>query len=599
MDDGNLLSSGWRSGAWRGRMSAPHGRFDDPDDHANWPEEVDLLVIGAGAAGMTAAFVASQEGLRVALCEKGNQIGGTTATSGGMIWVPGNEVGANAGHPDAAEDARRYLAAETGANQSPELLDAFVRSSRPAIAYLEKHSQLFFSAPFPNPDYHMAEGFSPGGRAVVPVPFDGRVLGSDFRRVREPLTSLLVLGGMMVARREVDLLLRPFASWRAFTFAAKTVTRYFADRLSFHRGTRLLLGNALAAGLFASLRKNRVPILWNAALTELVVSEDQVVGARLRVAGEDRYIKAKMGVVLATGGFAGSTHWREKLMRHRPATRSLAFEDSDGSGLDAAVQAGGDVAPVGASPVFWAPISILTNKDGSETIWMHGVLDRAKPGFIAVNRQGKRFTNEASSYHDFVNGMFADQGANPCFLMCDARSLNDYGLGLVQPHMFMRLAPFIRANYLVTANTIEGLADRIGVDRDALNATITRHNAFAESGIDEDFGKGTTALNRHNGDPRNAVNPCLRPIRTAPFYAVQLHPGILGTATGIKTDIDGRALRADGAIIPGLYACGNDMNSIMNGNYPGPGITLGPALVFGWRVGMHASQKPVNGQFER
>lgn len=574
--------------------SARRGRFDDQDDHADWPEEVDLLVIGAGAAGMTAAFVASQEGLRVAICEKRAQIGGTTATSGGMIWVPGNDVGARAGHADAAEDARRYLAAETGAVQSPELLDAFVRSSRPAITYLEEHSQLSFSAPFPNPDYHMADGHSQGGRAVVPSPFDGRTLGSDFRRVREPLSSLLVLGGMMVARREVDLLLRPFASWRAFAFAARTVARYCADRLRFHRGTRLLLGNALAAGLFASLRKNRVPILWNAELAELVVSERDVVGARLKVAGEDRVIRATKGVVLATGGFAGSPQWREKLMRHCPATRSLAFEDSQGDGLEAAVQAGGDVAQVGSSPVFWAPISILTKTDGSETVWMHGVLDRAKPGVIAVNRQGKRFTNEANSYHDFVSSMFAEGNANPCFLLCDAQSLNDYGLGLVQPHLFMRLAPFIRAGYLVTARTVADLADGIGVDRVALNETIARHNAFAERGVDEDFGKGTTALNRHNGDPRNASNPCLRPIQTPPFYAVQLHPGILGTATGIQTDVDGRALRPDRSVIRGLYACGNDMNSIMNGNYPGPGITLGPALVFGWRVGMHASQKPAD-----
>lgn len=566
-----------------------------------WDEETDLLIFGAGAAGMTAALVAAQHGLSVMLCEKLAHVGGTTATSGGMVFAPGNPQSARAGVPDSLDEARRYLGAELGADASSELMDAFLESSPVALAFLEQNTDVKFDVPRPNPDYHDNPGASQAGRTVLPRAFDGRLLGKDFDLVRPPREELMILGGMMVARREVAILLRPYASLKAFTFAVREIGRYLIDRLTYRRGTRLLLGNALVARLLYSLRRQGVPVKVNSALKELVSEGGRIVGAVVEHAGTKRRIGARRGVVLATGGFAGSDEWKSTLAEAFPAHRSLAFEDSCGEGFDAAVRVGARVDQSHVSPYFWAPVSVLNKAGGGETVWMHGVLDRAKPGLIAVNASGRRFVNEAVSYHDFVTGMFNDRdaGGHPtrtAHLVCDDAFIRGYGLGLIQPMpglvahaLGQDMGSYLKAGYLKKADSLRELASIIGVDAANLEAAVAAHNADAESGVDKAFGKGSTALNRHNGDPANRPNPCLKPIVQAPFYAVSVHAGILGTSAGLRTDKDGRVLDGDESVLPGLYACGNDMASVMRGRYPGPGITLGPALVFGYRVAIRAA----------
>ena len=567
----------------------------------HWDEETDLLVFGAGAAGMTAALVASYQGLSVLVCEKRSQVGGTTATSGGMVFAPGNPQGARAGVPDSLDDARRYLDAELGPDGSSELMNAFLESSPVALAFLEQNTDVKFDVPRPNPDYHDNPGASRAGRTVLPAAFDGRLLGKDFDLVRPPREELMILGGMMVARREVAILLRPYASWKALAFTVREIGRYLIDRLSYRRGTRLLLGNALIARLFYSLRRKNVPVRVGTELKELIDEGGRIVGAVVEQGGTRKRIGARRGVVLATGGFAGSDGWKSTLAQAFPAHRSLAFEDSRGEGFDAATRLGATVDDSHLSPYFWAPVSVLSKPGGGETVWMHGVLDRAKPGLIAVNASGRRFVNEAVSYHDFVTGMFNDRdaGGGPttaAHLICDDDFIRRYGIGLVQPMptlvahaLGLDIGSFLKAGYLMRADTLAELAAIIGVDAGNLEAAVAAHNADAKAGVDRAFGKGSTALNRHNGDPANQPNPCLKPIARAPFYAVAVHAGILGTSAGLRTDKDGQVLDGAGKVLDGLYACGNDMASVMRGRYPGPGITLGPALVFGYRVGMKAA----------
>jgi len=242
------------------------------------------------------------------------------------------------------------------------------------------------------------------------------------------------------------------------------------------------------------------------------------------------------------------------------------------------------------SPAFYFPSSVH-----KETVYPHILLDRAKPGLIAVNKEGRRFVNESDSYHDFVEGMFRANVAAPsvpAWLICDRSFIRDYGIGLIRPGAGRRaIERYIADGYLHRAETLEALAERIGVDAKNLARTVQDHNRFAVTGVDEAFGKGGTEYNQFNGDPANKPNPCLRPIEHAPFFAVAVYPSTMGTCVGLATDGDARVLDENGAAINGLYAVGNDMASLFRGVYVGPGITLGPALVFAYRAVMDIVSK--------
>jgi 3-oxosteroid 1-dehydrogenase len=296
-------------------------------------------------------------------------------------------------------------------------------------------------------------------------------------------------------------------------------------------------------------------------------------------------IRAKRGVMLATGGFAPNAKLRADYMSDLPVAHSNAFAGASGDGFLAAQSAGAAVDDKHVSPAFYFPSSVH-----KETIYPHILLDRAKPGLIAVNNEGRRFVNESDSYHDFVEAMFRANAAAPsvpAFLVCDRSFIRDYGLGLVHPGSGERvLARYVADGYLHRAGTLMELAGQIGVDGKTLLRTVQEHNRYAETGVDEAFGKGGTEYNQFNGDPANTPNPCLRPIVEAPFFAVAVYPSTMGTCVGLSTDGDARVLDAGGTAIEGLYACGNDMASLFRGVYVGPGITLGPALVFAWRAVM-------------
>ena len=555
------------------------------------PKEVDLLVAGAGPGGMTAALIASLEGLDVLLCEKSDQVGGTGATSAGTLWIPGNRHNKAAGFPDSAEKADAYLDALIGKDKSGGLRAAYLQTGPAAIEYLETRSDVQFLACGKHPDYRSnMPGAAIAGRAIVAAPFDARLLGDDFGRIRAPIPEFLVLGGMMVGKADIPRLLGRFRSVGNFLYSAKLFLRYLTDRLRYKRGTRTMLGNALIGRLYYSLRKRNVPILYNAAIANVEGDRNGVTGARLKVDGKDVLIKTRKGVVLATGGFAHNPQFRQMFMPQPVPEHSLSYEGNRGDGVAIGAAIGAAMTQENAGGGLWTPVSITTRADGSKGLFPHLVLDRAKPGVIAVNSTGRRFVNEAVSYHDFVEAMFeANKVAPsiPAWLVCDASFMKKYGLGVVYPG-HRNVEKFVEEGYLISAPSLEELARKIAVDAPQLRSTVTRYNRFAETGVDVDFGKGETELNRFNGDAEHGPNPCIGPLVAAPYYALALWPADLAVSAGLATDADACVLAADGKPIPGLYACGNDQGSVMGKSYPGPGTTLGPAMVFAWRAVMHA-----------
>ncbi|MBI3512595.1 MAG: FAD-dependent oxidoreductase, partial [Proteobacteria bacterium] len=558
-----------------------------------WDHEVDLLVVGAGAGGMTTALVGALEGLAVVICEKTDLVGGTTATAAGTVWVPGSSQSRRAGLADTPDATRRYLGAELAALGGDAAADrrlrAYLETGPEALDYLEARSAVTFVAPAKHPDYHAHPGATLAGRALVPPPFDGRTLGADFRLVRPPLPEFLVLGGMMVGKDDIPPLLRPFGSARALRHALALLLRHLGDRLRHRRGTRLVMGNALVGRLLWSLQQQRVPIWLDSTVSDLVRAGGRVVGAVIDGPRGRRRVRARRGVVLASGGFAASDTWRARLLPEPTAPYTPAFAGATGDGLALAEAVGAALDDDPAHAGLWTPVSVTRRRDGSEAVYPHILLDRAKPGLIAVDGAGRRFVNEADSYHDFVLGMYRGH-AIPAHLICDRRFIRAYGIGLIHPGA-RRLGRFIDAGYLVAADSLDALARRLGLDPTVFADTVRRHNRDAATGIDTAFAKGSSELNRFNGDPRHGPNPCLGPLAAPPFYAVTVWPGVLATSAGLMTDEDGVVADAHGAPIAGLYACGNDMASVLRGAYPGPGTTLGPALVFGYRVARHAAGK--------
>jgi 3-oxosteroid 1-dehydrogenase len=550
--------------------------------------------VGAGVGGMTASLVGSIEGLDVLLCEKSDMVGGTTSTSAGTIWIPGTVQSRRIGVPDSVEQAAAYLDSVIGPEVGLVQRQAFLASGPQIIDYLEERTDVVFAAAKQHPDYIANHpGGARGGRALAPPPFDGRNLGDDFARVRPPRSEFLVLGGMMVSKPDIEPLLHPFRSWRAFCHAAGLLLRHAADRLSHRRGTRLVMGNALVGRLLYSLRKRNVEILVESKLVELIKAGGAVVGAVIETPGGIEKIQARRGVVLATGGIGWNHALRSELLPEPAQRYSLSPRTNTGDGIEIARRAGAGLDRAHDSAAFWMPVSVLRDDRGNVSVWPHIIMDRAKPGLIAVTAAGRRFVNEANSYHDFVQGMLRSNDREPtipAYLICDRSFIRDYGIGLVHPGT-RDLEPFIKDGYLITAPTLDGLADSLKLDRETFLSTVAAHNRYAETGVDEEFGKGGNALNQFNGDPASTPNPCLRKIEKAPFFAVAVWPADLASSAGLSADSEARVLDGDGVAIPGLYACGNDMSSIMRGHYPGPGTTIGPAMVFAWRAVMHAADR--------
>ena len=558
----------------------------------------DLVVVGAGGAGMAAALFAAMEGASVLLVERTEYVGGTTAWSAGTSWIPGSQHAAKVNPNDTLAETARYLDNAVGERTSKVVRQAFLDNGRAAVDEVEARSELKYR-PYPkHPDYISDLGGSTlSGRALEPMPFDARLLGRElFALLRPPIPEFTVIGGMMVDRTDINHLLAMTKSWASLKHSVKIVMRHAIDRLSWPRGTRLVMGNAHVARLLHSLSKfDKVTIALNSTVEHIVRGPQGVERVDIACNGERRSVRVNKGMVLASGGFNRHPELRAQMLPGVPAEWSPAAPGHTGQAHDLAKQLGAVYGQGGLSHAFWAPVSLRKRADGSTAAFPHFVMDRAKPGMITVNARGERFLNESTSYHLFGLAM---QEANktrpsiPAYLVCDADALRKYGIGMVRPGG-KGLAPFLADGYLTEGATLAELASKLGMDAQALQASVAQNNRNAETGVDPDFHRGQTAYQQNLGDPAwTGKNPNIGPLAQGPFYAVRLYPGDIGSSTGFATNEHAQVLGADGHAIGGLYAVGNDMHSIMGGTYPAPGITIGPGLVFGRIAARHALGLP-------
>jgi succinate dehydrogenase/fumarate reductase flavoprotein subunit len=555
----------------------------------------DLLVAGSGASGMTAAIVAASHGLDVVVAEKEAVFGGTTAISGGYLWVPNNPVSEAAGVEDSVEAARTYMRHEAGNCYDEARVDAFLREGPRMIAFMHDETQVRFTATPAFCDYHPgAPGGTEGGRSILTDPVDARILGEDLPKLRRQRQELTLYGLAIGSGKELWHFYRATERLESAWYVTRRLAGHALDVARYGRGMTLTNGNALAARLYRSARDRNVTIWLDSPVRKLIKDAGgKVTGALVQTPQGVREIVARRGVVLACGGFPQDIARRAEVYGHNAGESehwSAASPGNTGDGMRLGEAAGARAIEGYPNAAAWAPTSLVVRKDGTKAPFPH-FIDRGKPGVIAVTRTGKRFVNEANCYHDFVQAMVkacpAGQAAE-AFLLVDHRTLRKYGLGYVKPAPL----PFksqIKSGYLIKGDTIAALANNAGIDAANLEATIAAWNADVAQGADRAFGKGTTAYNRFHGDPDVKPNPCLAPVAVAPFYVVRVVPGDLGTFAGLRTDASARALDDSGQPIPGLYAVGNDMASILGGNYSGGGITLGPGMTFGYIAGRHAA----------
>ncbi|MES2172348.1 MAG: FAD-dependent oxidoreductase [Pseudomonadota bacterium] len=539
--------------------------------------QYDVVVVGSGAAGLTAALRAAAAGLSVLVLEKAAYFGGTTAISGGGIWVPGSPQAQAAGVEDSAAVARQYILDVIGPSADPALIDAYLDAAPAMVAWLESHSAVRFLLSPPSSDWYPAiAGSADHGRLLSPQEYDGKKLGAHFADLRPAREEFNAPGGFMIDLFDLPYLADMPSPKSLFHFG-KLAAKFGADKLRrYPRGTRLTMGNALVARLLRSALDAGITLRKDAAVDRLLVADGRVTG--VRVGGED--IAAKVGVLLAAGGFSASEQLRKAYIPYAEDHVSILPYENTGDGMNMGLEAGASLDGDNLVNAVWAVVSTMTRPDGYVARYAH-LIDMSKPGCIAVNAKGERFGNEASVH--FVEAMHAT-GTVPAHIIGDAHCVKTYGMGMVLPGGG-GLKKLIAAGYVIEAPTLRALADKIGVDGEGLLATVAKMNRYAETGKDPDFGKGDTQIDIEIGDPKHKPNPCLGRIEKAPFYAIKIHPGDGSTTVGLKIDAHCRVIGTDGAPVAGLYAAGLDANSIWRGKSPAHGCNVGPAMVTGYIAG--------------
>lgn len=548
---------------------------------------VDVLVVGSGAGGMTAAITAHDRGLDTLLIEKAELFGGTSAMSGGVIWIPDNHLMKAAGIPDSAAEALDYLAALTTGEVPPTKLAAYVQHAPAMVRYLEQHTETRFNAAAEYADYYEHQpGYKPGARSLDPKPFSLRKLKEHGDEIRLPSTKG-IFGRINMTAIEAHTITRStrarnfFILWRLLL--------HFLDipfRLKGKRDNRLVLGQALTGSLRASMLKRGMRLWLNTGLDELIVEGGRVAGAWATRDGQRIAIRARKGVILACGGFGQNASLRQQYQQHPIGSEwSSANPFDKGDGILAGQKIGAQLAFMHCA--WWSPSIILPNGNPEALI-----IGKSLPGGIFVNQAGQRFANEAAPYEDVVKAQYranAVSPAIPAYMIFDARHRNHYTLangriypGKMQPDDKIP-EEFKHSDFFTKADTLEALAQKMGIDAKGLCASVERFNRFAETGKDEDFQRGETAQDCYYSDPDTGFpNPTLAPLREAPFYCIKIWPGDLGTKGGLKTDEAARVLDTSDRPIAGLYAIGNASGSVMGNSYPGAGSTLGPAMTFGY-----------------
>ena len=548
-----------------------------------WDTEVDILVIGSGAGGMLSALVAAENGADTLIIEKESQWGGTSATSGAGIWIPASDQAKEAGFIDSTDDAFRYVRALSADNMPDANIRAFVENAAPMLRWLGAHSDITYCA-FPYPDYHAENpGGSPTGyRTHMPLPIDGKALGRDVETLRFASPAASLFGYLNWHFDETYILLFRQKGW--WWHLAKSLARYWFDwpfRFKSRKDRRLTLGNALAGGLRLALNERKVPLWLNSPMQSLVEEDGRVTGAIITRDGRTMRVGARKGVILAAGGFDKNQKMRgEHAPLYQNALYSGGTSGNTGDAISAGVAAGADTMNMHSA--WAAPVWYIPGEERGRLC----TIERALPGCIMVNQRGERYLNEAASYHIVGQKMarrHAEHGdASPSWFVFDAHYRHKYPAGPLLPLLPDAMQGGAVKQILKKGRTVAELAADMGVDAAALEATIARFNANAAQGTDPDFHRGDAAYDKMYGDPRVTPNPSLAPLSKGPFYAMPIYPGDIGTNGGLKTDDRARVLNAAGAPIAGPYAVGNNAASAMGESYPGAGVTIGPAMTFGY-----------------
>jgi len=545
---------------------------------ANWDEVADLVIIGSGGGALTAALVAHRAGATPLVLEKADRFGGSTAMSGGVLWLPANPVLERSGGHDTIEAGRAYLNAlidDDERSPARSRREAFLQAVRPMVRMLEAETLRFYAC----------EGYSdyydelPGGRG------SGRAIGARMisaKRLGDLADRLMLLPGWNapVKTDEFAQLSLAGRTLGGKLMAARVAARSIRQRLD---GAPLYYrGAALQARMLLSARRRGIDLRSGTQVTELISDEGRIVGVRVAVSGRpEKRIGARLGVLAASGGFARNAMLRERFQQQPVGTKwTMASPGDTGDMIIEGMRHGAAVETMAES--WWLPMSLKAN---GAIAGFHSPQEMQKPFCIAVDSRGERFVNEAASYMEIGQAMYA-RNAIPAWIIMDARHRRFYPWGAVPPGVTP--SSWLKSGYLKRADTLADLAAQCGIDAQGLVRTVVRFNAFAASGLDEDFKRGARAYDRCYADPRVSPNPALGALEQAPFDAIAIVPGDVGTAGGLATDEHAQVLREDGAVIKGLYACGNCAAPLFGSHYPGPGASIAASFAFGYIAARHA-----------
>ncbi len=544
----------------------------------HWDHEVGFLVVGSGAGGLTGALAAADRGLDTLVIEKASVFGGSTALSGGGIWVPNNPTLLREGLGDSRADVRAYLDAVVGDRVPSANLDAFIDAGPRMLQFLETSPHLRFQWCTGYSDYHPeAPGGRPAGRSIEPLPVNLKELGPDEHLLRP--AALATPPGLFITSKDFVQLNMVTRTWKARWTALLTGLRAVkAILLRRHMDT---LGRALIARLRLALRDAGVPLWLDTPLRSLITDESgAVIGVLAEREGREFRIRARHGVLLATGGFEYNQAMRKQYLPEGGRDNfSAASADNTGDGIIAGEKVGAAVDLM--DDAWWMPS--FQRPEGINQVL---VSERSIPRSIIVDSTGKRFTNEASPYVTFVHAQLAGSH-DPAWLVFDAKAKSRYPIGGIVPGQKFP-DTWLNSGLVQVSDTVEGLAAAIGVAPESLRDTVARFNGFARDGHDADFGRGVSAYDNYYGDPTLST-PALDEIDKGPYYALRVRIGDLGTKGGLVYNADAQVLRADGSVIPGLYAAGNTSAAVMGNDYAGAGATIGPAMVFGYLGARHAA----------
>ena len=560
-------------------------------DGLTYDHEVDWLVAGTGAAGMTSAVVAHQSGGSVLVVEKEAVYGGTTAKSGGVAWIPGNHRQAEVQVSDSTEEGYTYLKGLIGDSVCDARVRAYAERAREMLLFMMQHSHIDYSALPEYMDYYEhIPGYKAGGRSMDQSPFSLRKLGDEANHIRlghyDGLLlpfNVTVVEGMRLQAMDAG----------AYLLGIRLLLRYLLDipaRLKRQRDNRVTLGPAVVARLRRSLMDRDIPLWLGAPMRELLLENGRVCGAVVEYQGKRMRISARRGVLLATGGFSQNTDLRRQYQQAPTGTNwSASAPGATGDAVIMGREVGADLDFMDCA--WWSPT--YTIPDGRVLALIAG---KSNPGSIMVNGQGKRFTNEAQPYEDLVKEQYASHARGECaipsYLLFDATFRSKYAVGHIKPGKVEDDRKIPGANFasglLTKGANLEELADKLGIDRAALHDTVTTFNLHARHGKDPEFNRGATEHDRYYADKSVTPNPSLGPLDTPPYYALRCDPGDLDTKGGLACDEYARVLDKQGAVIQGLYAAGNASAAAMGNTYPGAGATIGSAMTFAYIAARHA-----------